>query len=106
MRFVFVSLLTAWGVSGAPPDPKLVDFTRDIRPLLSDKCFACHGPDDKSRMANLRLDTKDGAFAERKNYHIIKSGDSAASRVYLRVSTQNKATRMPPRGVWTFTHGS
>ena len=45
----------------APP----ISFNRDIRPILADNCFACHGPDDKHRMANLRLDTEDGLFANR-----------------------------------------
>ncbi len=57
---------------------KTVDFDRDIRPILSDTCFACHGPDEKQRMAKLRFDTKEGAFAKPD---VIVPGDSAKSRL-------------------------
>jgi hypothetical protein len=86
-----------FAVSAAPPPAsKPVDFQREVRPILSDKCFACHGPAETGRMANLRLDTKEGAFADRKTYHIIKPGDSAASRLYQRVNHEKKPLRMPP----------
>ncbi len=69
---------------------KPVDFDRDVRPILSDNCFACHGPDDKRRMANLRLDTEE-AFAK-----IVKPGDAAGSRLLVRIGAANPAARMPP----------
>ncbi len=80
----------------APLAAKPVDFDREIRPIISDNCFACHGPDEQKRMANLRLDTRAGAFADRSGYKLLAPGDSAASRLYQRVSASNKARRMPP----------
>jgi hypothetical protein len=76
--------------------PGGVDFDRDIRPILSDNCFACHGPDEKQRMASLRLDIKEGIFADRSGHPVIVPGDSAASRLYQRISAKDKQHRMPP----------
>jgi cytochrome c553 len=75
---------------------KPVDFNRDIRPILSDACFTCHGPEEKSRQGNLRLDTQDSAFVERNGYRIIVPGSSATSRLYQKISSKNDAFRMPP----------
>jgi uncharacterized protein DUF1553/uncharacterized protein DUF1549/cytochrome c/concanavalin A-like lectin/glucanase superfamily protein len=75
---------------------KPVDFNREIRPILSDACFTCHGPEEKSRQGNLRLDTKESVFAERNGYRIIVPGDSSASRLYQKVSSKDDAFRMPP----------
>ncbi len=76
--------------------PAGVDFDREIRPILADNCFACHGPDEKQRMAGLRLDIKDGMFADRNGHPVINPGDAAASRLYQRISAKEKKQRMPP----------
>ncbi len=70
-----------------------VDFNRDIRPILSDNCFTCHGPDEKQRQARLRFDTKEGAFAKAG---VIVPGDAAKSRLIERITAQDPARRMPP----------
>ncbi len=75
---------------------KPVDFNRDVRPILSDNCFKCHGPDEETRMAKLRLDTKEGAFALRGSVAVIVPGKPEESRLYLRISHAKKAMRMPP----------
>jgi mono/diheme cytochrome c family protein len=75
------------------PAGKPVDFNRDVRPILSDNCFACHGPDDKQRMARLRFDTREGAFAKPG---VIIPGDSANSNLIKRVTSKDPNFRMPP----------
>ena len=69
-----------------------IEFNRDIRPILSDKCYTCHGPSSVSRQANLRFDTEAGA----KVRNIIVPGHAADSELYRRVSSDDKARRMPP----------
>ena len=73
-----------------------ISFDSDIRPILSDKCYACHGPDKKKRKANLRLDIKEGAFAERDGYPAIVPGKPLDSTLYLRISAEDPKDRMPP----------
>ena len=70
-----------------------VDFNRDVRPILSDNCFACHGPDEATRKGKLRLDTKEGAFAKPG---VIVAGNSAESRLIKRVISKDPNAVMPP----------
>ncbi len=72
-------------------------FNRDIRPILSDKCFYCHGFDPKHRKADLRLDTPEGAQAiTDSDLPAIKPGSSAGSEVWQRISSKNRKEVMPP----------
>ena len=80
-----------------------VDFQRDVRPILSDNCFRCHGPDQSSRQARLRLDLQDEAFARRPNGATIVPGDVDASLLYQRITHQDERLRMPPAALSTKT---
>jgi Protein of unknown function (DUF1553)/Protein of unknown function (DUF1549)/Concanavalin A-like lectin/glucanases superfamily/Planctomycete cytochrome C len=74
-----------------------VEFNRDIRPILSENCFACHGPDAGNRKTKMRLDQESGAKIELRGDRVsIVPGDAAKSEVYRRISSDNKAFRMPP----------
>ena len=76
-----------------------VDYNIHIRPILSDRCFKCHGPDANQRKANLRLDIRAGALAALKdnpNAHAIVPGNADQSEVFLRVSTSDTSLQMPP----------
>jgi mono/diheme cytochrome c family protein len=74
-----------------------VDFDRQIRPILSENCFACHGPDDHARKAKLRLDTREGAFARlRGGGFALVPGKPAESELIQRISSENAEERMPP----------
>ncbi len=75
-----------------------VRFGRDIRPLLSDRCFQCHGGDASSRMADLRLDAAELATADRGGYAAIVPGDLAASEVWARITSDDPDVIMPPPG--------
>ena len=64
--------------------------------FFPDNCFACHGPDAKTRMADLRLDIREGAFTQRQNGSPVIPGDFNASLLYQRITHQNEMLRMPP----------
>ena len=73
-----------------------VDFQREVRPILADNCFRCHGPDPSTRQAQLRLDTEEGAFEIRRRGQPVVRGDAAASLIYQRITHDNDQMRMPP----------
>ncbi|MDB5319947.1 MAG: Planctomycete cytochrome [Phycisphaerales bacterium] len=73
-----------------------VDFSRDIQPILSDNCYACHGPDAKARKAKLRLDTKEGAFRIKEDVAVVLPGNPAKSELVRRITTKDQDDLMPP----------
>ena len=102
--FITVAVFAAAGVNlflnrvsadGTPVQTKSapVNFDREIRPILSDTCFACHGPDEQQRKARLRFDTKEGAFAKPG---VIVPGNSAESKLIKRVMSKDPNAVMPP----------
>src|SRR3954465_12214029 len=75
---------------------KPLDFNRDVRPILSEHCFACHGFDAKARKANLRLDPAESALAERGGGVAIKPHDLKGSEAWTRITSDDPEEVMPP----------
>ena len=77
----------------SPADPSIdrgpVDFAAEVRPILSDRCFQCHGPDEAARAADLRLDTFEHATAVRDGGAAIVPGDPEASELWYRITTDD-----------------
>ena len=81
----------------SPPAAARVDFNREIRPLLSDRCFRCHGPDGAKRKAKLRLDVRDGVFRKiGDGWAIVKPRDPGKSELVRRISSEDVEEMMPP----------
>ncbi len=95
MKHLLPAFLILFAVPSFAADAK-VDFNYDIRPIISSKCFHCHGPDEKSRKAKLRLDLRDEALKERDGVRAIVPGDVTASEAVVRVLSQDKDEVMPP----------
>src|SRR5947207_4570733 len=77
---------------------RAVSYLKEVRPILAQHCFQCHGPDEAARKGKLRLDLKDTALNERKAGHAIVSGRPNDSLVWKRITTEDKNERMPPLG--------
>jgi hypothetical protein len=96
--FAFTTIATialaAHSSLGVAPDR--ISFNQHIRPILSDKCFSCHGFDAKKRKADLRLDTPEGAFAETDGVRAIVPGDLAKSELWSRINNKDEDEMMPP----------
>ena len=87
-------------VARTPPAAEpAIDFNRDIRPILSNSCYACHGPDAEQRQAGLRLDTHEGALAKLESgSQAVVPGDLQTSELIRRITSDAPEQRMPPPG--------
>jgi hypothetical protein len=97
MRLIWTSVLSLFVcVSAAPAQEPRVSFNRDIRPILSDTCYTCHGPAKATRKANLRFDTQEGAFVDLGGYKAIVPGALEQSELWKRITADDAKERMPP----------
>ena len=93
----FAISLTAQQSEHTAGSPRAVSYDRDVRPILADRCFACHGPDETSRKADLRLDLSEHATALRKHAAAIVARDANASEAWRRITSEDDDDRMPPK---------
>lgn len=90
-------LITLCAAASLPSNAfALLDFNRDIRPILSDNCFACHGFDAHTRKADLRLDTPEGAYAVVDGVQAVKPGSPEKSSIIERIESKDEDEVMPP----------
>src|SRR5215207_919152 len=78
------------------PLPEKVGFNDHIRPIISNNCYYCHGPDEKHREADLRLDIREGAVADLGGYAAVVPGKPDASEILKRITTDETDDMMPP----------
>src|SRR5258705_10350714 len=94
-----VATLSPLGVLAASRKPAKdeIDFNRDIRPIFSENCYACHGPDKNKRKAGLRLDIKEEAFKKQESGdYIIVPKNVKKSKLLALTPSQDEDDRMPP----------
>src|SRR5215208_1054762 len=88
-------IFTAGGIARAADLPAKVEFNRDIRPILSENCYQCHGPDKNARKADLRLDTKEGLFTAIDGNSPVVPSNLEKSELYRRIVTTDRDEVMP-----------
>lgn len=93
---LFAGLGFAYSAHGVEPTDAEVKFNRDIRPILSDNCFVCHGPDNNLRKGDLRLDVAEQALEDRGGYHVLVPGKVKDSELFTRVTATQRSKVMPP----------
>src|SRR5262245_55226121 len=77
---------------------RAVSFLREVRPILAEHCFQCHGPDEAARKGKLRIDLQESAFAERGGKRVLAPGELDGSLACERITSHDAAARMPPEG--------
>jgi mono/diheme cytochrome c family protein len=90
-------LLPGGTMRAAGKTTRKVTFNRDVRPILSDICFQCHGPDKNKRKADLRLDAEEALFDDRGGYRILVKGKPDQSELYRRITAPEGEGHMPPK---------
>jgi mono/diheme cytochrome c family protein len=97
-RLLVPAMLAGWCLSAAvsAAEPGRVDFARQVQPLFADRCFACHGPDENTREADLRLDLRTSVFERKGEDSLILPGKSGESRLFERISSNDPELQMPP----------
>ncbi|MFT4692269.1 MAG: mono/diheme cytochrome c family protein [Limisphaerales bacterium] len=93
------TLTFALAITLAGTGPSLgIEFNKDVRPVLSDNCFQCHGPDSGSRKAGLRLDREEDILADREGSRVVVPGKPAESELIKRITSTDPDEVMPPSG--------
>jgi hypothetical protein len=96
-RLLLAPLLASSAFAADAPIPAKIEYNRDIRPLLADTCFKCHGFDKNTREADLRLDIREAAVAKIDDIHPIVPGKPDQSEVWRRITTKDEDDVMPPK---------
>jgi mono/diheme cytochrome c family protein len=91
-----VATALVFPISAGAAGPGPVDFARQVRPILAESCFECHGPDSKGRKGDLRLDTRADVFADRGGYRLVVSGHPEESELIARITSDDPDEVMPP----------
>lgn len=93
VSFVCLAVFACQAIVAADSD---INFNRDVRPILSDKCFHCHGPDEAARQAELRLDDETAIKADRDGIVVVSPGNPSGSELIRRITSDDMSQIMPP----------
>lgn len=96
-RAILATLISTSALAAEAPIPDRIAYNRDVRPILADSCFRCHGFDKNTREADLRLDVREAATADNGGTTAIVPGKLEKSELWLRINTADEDDVMPPR---------